>query len=203
LAPRGSESEGPAKLFELLSRGDPAACDLFYETTNGLLFGILLHILRNTQIAEAVLTNLYSEVRRSAGRFGKQKDQPLTWLVLITHRQGIERLCRELASQATGREVDNEHDDDLFINITQQRRVIRARLNMIPRSERRMLELAFFSGLSRSEIAKELGISCEAVDDSLRAVMKCVFEVIKSLPFSPSGAKNKSKRRVSGRRVHA
>ena len=47
-----------------IARGDEASFRLFFEATNGLLFGLLLRILGHTQTAEEVLAELYEEVRR-------------------------------------------------------------------------------------------------------------------------------------------
>ena len=69
-------------LVPWIARGDEAAFRLFFEATNGLLFGLLLRILGHTQTAEEVLSELYEEVRRRAAQFGKQNERPLTWLIL-------------------------------------------------------------------------------------------------------------------------
>ena len=57
-----------------IARGDEAAFRLFFEATNGLLFGLLLRILGHTQTAEEVLSDLYEEVRHRASQFGKQNE---------------------------------------------------------------------------------------------------------------------------------
>src|SRR6185503_15481925 len=85
-------------LLPWVARGDETAYRLFFEATNGLLFGLLLRILGHTQTAEEVLAELYEEVRRRAAQFGKQNEKPLTWLILMAHRRAIERLCRQLTT---------------------------------------------------------------------------------------------------------
>ncbi|HET6891915.1 MAG TPA: sigma factor [Pyrinomonadaceae bacterium] len=86
-------------LIPWIGRGDEAAFRRFYEATNGLLFGLLLRILGHTQTAEDVLTELYQEVRRTAARFDKQNERPLSWLIFMAHRHAIERLCWGLTTQ--------------------------------------------------------------------------------------------------------
>ncbi|HZE72104.1 MAG TPA: hypothetical protein VE135_21555 [Pyrinomonadaceae bacterium] len=70
--------EPEAHLLPWIAKGDEAAFRLFFEATNGLLFGLLLRILGHTQTAEDVLSELYEEVRQKAARFGKQNERPLT-----------------------------------------------------------------------------------------------------------------------------
>jgi RNA polymerase sigma-70 factor (ECF subfamily) len=193
-----SRREPATNLMGLIMKGDEAAFRLFHTATNGLLFAILLRILSHTQIAEEVLSELYDEVKLKAGRFSRQNEQPVTWLILIAHRRAVERLCRQLTIQGTlqsGTRIKSATAGDSFINITEQRRLIRAALNSIPHQQQRMIELAFFSGMSNSEIAMELGESCEVVDDGLRSGMLRFFCGLKSLGFSPETRKVNPTRR--------
>ena len=95
-----STADRVGTLVPWIARGDEAAFRLFFEATNGLLFGLLFRILGHTQTAEEVLSELYEEVRRRAAQFGKQNERPLTWLILMAHRRAIERLCAQLTTNS-------------------------------------------------------------------------------------------------------
>lgn len=177
-------------LVPWIARGDEAAFRLFFEATNGLLFGLLLRILGHTQTAEEVLSELYEEVRRRAAQFGKQNERPLTWLILMAHRRAIERLCRQLTTNSeTLRKSADKTKSTSPINITEQRRLLRAALDAIPPLQHRMIELAFFSGMSNFEIAKEIGQSPTAVEDGIRFAMLQLFGLFKSMGFTVEPAK--------------
>ena len=170
-------------LVPWIFRGDEAAFRVFFEATNGLLFGLLLRILGDTQTAEEVLSELYEEVRRRARQFGKQNERPLTWLILMTHRRAIERLCRQLTTNSdTLRKSKTKSTSS--INITEQRRLVRAALDAIPPLHHRMIELSFFSGMTNAEIAKEVGQSPAVVEAELRNSMLQLFGLFKSMGFS-------------------
>lgn len=147
---------------------------IFFEATDGLLFGLLLRILGHTQTAKEVLAEVYEEVSRRAALFNKQNERPLTWLILIAHRRAIERLCSQLTANS----------ETFSINITEQRRLVRATLAAIPPLQHRMIELAFFSGMSSLEIAKELGQSPAAVEGEIRYAMLRLFRLFKSMGFT-------------------
>jgi RNA polymerase sigma-70 factor, ECF subfamily len=172
-------------LLPWIARGDEASFRLFFEATNGLLFGLLLRILGHTQTAEEVLSELYEEVRRRAAQFGKQNERPLTWLILMAHRRAIERLCRQLSTNSeTLRKSRDKTKSTFSINITEQRRLVRVALDGIPPLQHRMIELAFFSGMTNLEIAKEVGQSPAVVEDGLRYAMLQLFRLFKSMGFS-------------------
>lgn len=183
-----STSDRAGTLLPLVARGDEATYRRFCELTNGLVFGLLLRILGHTQTAEEVLAEVYEEVSRRAALFSKQNERPLTWLVLIAHRRAIERLCRQLTanSETFYKRKSNNNSTGipaLSINITEQRRLVRATLGAIPSLQQRMIELAFFSGMTSLEIAKELGQSPAAVESGIQYAMLRLFALFKSMGF--------------------
>ena len=171
-----------------VARGDEAAYRRSLDATNGLLFGLLLRILENTQTAEEVLSEVYDEVGRKAPLFSKQTERPLTWLILIAHRRAIERLSNQLiaASKTHYKKTGKTRLTavPVSINITEQRRLLRATLEAIPPLQHRMIELALFSGLTNLEIAKELGQSPAAVESGIRYAMVQLFRLFKSMGFT-------------------
>ena len=165
-----------ARLIGWIAKGDVAAFREFHEATNGLLFGLLLRMLGQTQIAEEVLAELYEEVRQNAARFGRQNERPLTWLIFIAHRRATEFLCHKLPHQ---RQIAVRS-----INITEQRRHIRGAMDSIPDLQQRMVEMAFFSGMTSVEISKELGQPPEKVEAELRHAILRLFQLFRAMGFS-------------------
>jgi len=179
-----------ATLIQSMAKGDESAFNLFHDATKGLLFGLLLRILGHTQTAEEVLYELYEEIRHRAVQFEKHSECQFTWLILIAHRRAIERLCGsglnaqieipyKIASKPEPGTVS-----DSFINITEQRRLVRAALDAIPSMQWQIIELTFLSGMTQLEIAMKLGQSPEAVKRGLRYGMLQLFCLFKSISSS-------------------
>jgi len=186
--PRNHQTSGRLDTARLPwpARGDEASFSVFVEATNGLLFGLLLRILGHTQTAEEVLSELYEEVRKRSARFGKQNEKPLTLLILMTHRRAVEHLCRNLTrrNETLAARSAASHTTivgDTFINITEQRRLVRSALETIPPVQQRMIELAFFAGMTNLQIANKLGLPSEAVEDGVRYAMLQLFSVFKEI----------------------
>ena len=179
-----STADQVGTLLPRIARGDEASFQLFFEATNGLLFGLLLRILGHTGTAEEVLSELYEEVRRRAAQFGKRNERPLTWLILMAHRRAIERLCNHLNTNREKLSTSGGKTKSTWINITEQRRLVQAVLDGMPPLHHRMIELAFFSGMTNLEIAKEVGQSPAVVEAELRHSMLQLFGLFKSMGFS-------------------
>src|ERR1044072_3680525 len=108
----------------------------------------------------------------------------------MAHRRAIERLCRQLSTNAeTLRKSGDKTKPTSSINITEQRRFVLAALGAIPPLQHRMIELAFFSGMTNLEIAKEVGQSPAVVEDGLRYGVLQLFGVFQApgLSVGPRG----------------
>jgi RNA polymerase sigma-70 factor, ECF subfamily len=185
-----SRGDQVATLIPLIANDDESAFNLFYKVTNGLLFGLLLRMLGNSQTAEDVLSELYGEVRKKASQFSIQNEKPLAWLILIAHRLVVERLCYagqtrrvELSRKSNGK-PDSTSLPDGFINITEQRRLVRAAIASLSDVQQEMVELAFFAGMTDLEIARNLGQPTEAVTTGLNSAVLQLFDIFKSMGFS-------------------
>lgn len=163
----------PEKLLRAMAAGDQLAAAPFNTATSGLLFGLLLRILGDTATAEQVLAKVYDEVTHHAAGFGKNGDSLLTWLITITHRRALEHLCssREdqqfLMSVGLATTLRAGTEEKVGIRKSVHRRLVGTTLNSLSPLERKMIELAYFSGMTAPAIAAKLGQSPEAVKTGL------------------------------------
>ena len=79
-------------LLGQMSRGDQSAMGTFYDTTNRLVFGLVLRILNDRSTAEEVMIDIYAQVWRQAGTYDKSRGTPLAWLTTIARSRALDRL---------------------------------------------------------------------------------------------------------------
>jgi RNA polymerase sigma-70 factor, ECF subfamily len=178
-------------LLRWIAIGDEVSFRRFYDATNGLLFGLLLRILGDTEKAEGVLSDLYAEIRQNAPSCQKRNESSLVWLILTAHRCALEHICRHLPgdvqkSDDSDKKVKPVDIHQSAINITEQRRLIRRAIQTIPLSQQLKIELAFFHGKTNLEISNELGESLQSVEDGIRSGMSQLFSIFKFMRFSPT-----------------
>src|SRR5712664_4973537 len=88
-------------LVQWITRSDEFAFAQFYDVTSGLLFGLVLHTLRDPASAEVVLSRVYADIRQEAARFDKRRCL-LVWLIAIAHWHVYEHLRSGRASTRFG-----------------------------------------------------------------------------------------------------
>ena len=163
-----------------------AALGQLYDRYRLILFGVLIRILNNREEAEDVLQEVFMQVWRRAADFDATRGRPFTWLVTLARSRGIDRL-RSLASRervatmASADEASDEVSDAASDAIrSEQRGVVNSALSQLPEEQKRPLMLAYFDGLTQSEIATQLGSPLGTVKTRMRSGMMKLRELLSS-----------------------
>ena len=149
--------------MDRLLAGEKSALEELYDRHTPMLYAVALRILRRTSDAEDVVQEAWVQAWRSAARYDAARGSVAGWLLTITRSRAIDRLRSRASSvnveAAVEREATNSppRDEPAAHAVSRQlsERVNEA-LRTLPENERRTLELAYFSGLSQSEIASRL-----------------------------------------------
>jgi len=165
------------QLLAQTARGDHAAFAAVYERTHAHLFGVALRMLRREQAAEDVLQEAFVSVWKSAAQYrpsvGGQEMQPMTWLIAIVRNKALDALRSRARRNET--ELPEGADDasagpsalDLLAQSTRALR-IEGCLNGLDGSHRQSLALAYYQGLSHSEVAAQMGAPLGSVKAWIR-----------------------------------
>ena len=165
----GDSMESRARDRELISfvqriaRQDQAALAALYDSTNRLIYGLILRVLGDSSTAEEVLLDVYTQVWRQAASYDTGRGSPLAWLTTIARSRAIDRLRsgwqdqhrKEPLDLLTDRETSAANPEEMTVASERQRFVRSALISLSP-EQREVIELAYYGGLSHSEIAARL-----------------------------------------------
>lgn len=154
-----------AALVERIAGEDPEALRELHERFAGLLTGLARRIVGGKEEAEDVVQDVFVQVWRQADRYRRSRSSVSTWLALITRSRAIDRIrSRRVAdrtAQAAHAEGPGEHasaEAPAAVVHRERRARLRGEMERLPEEQRQVLELAFFAGLTQSEIAERTGI---------------------------------------------
>ena len=185
----GPRSLYPETFVRSIAAGDESAVAGFYDATSGLLFGLLLLNLNDTATAEVVLLEVYAEVRGQAAGFDKNREGLLTWLITIAHRRALEHLCSSSRDQqfavsvGLARAQGSRQARRFTISKSAHRRLIDATLDDLSQTERKIIELAYFSRMTPRSIAMTLRQSPESIVAGLQHGISQLYKLFKNQGF--------------------
>ena len=166
-------------LVHRIAGRDETALKELYERYSGLLLALSRRILMSASDSEEVLQEVFLQVWNQAERYDRSRSSVSTWLVLITRSRSIDRLRsrqvkdRTLSSmQQENRRQHTSPEGMGAVLLDQRRQRLRQEMRELPMEQRQVLELAFFKGMTQSEIAGDTGIPLGTVKTRTLLAMK-------------------------------
>jgi len=162
-------------LVAAMARGDRQALAELYRRHAGVLLGLAMRIVRERREAEDLLHDVLLEAWRAAKDFDPNRGRVRTWLA-------IRMRSRALDLQKSARVSRNAGDAGLEVMVDEREHEspdharIRAAVAALGAEHRAVIELAYFEGLSASEIAGRLAIPIGTVKSRLAAGMQRMRE---------------------------
>lgn len=158
------QAEDLALVEGIVARRSEALAGL-YDRYSPLLMALASRVLGDTAEAEEVLQEAFLQVWNQAARYDPARSSVSTWLVLITRSRAIDRLRNLRVVQRTVNAAQHEKPATYASpkgvqNVLNAERRIRlgSELSKLPAEQRQVLELAFYEGMTQSEIAARTGI---------------------------------------------
>jgi RNA polymerase sigma-70 factor (ECF subfamily) len=163
-------------LIRRTARKESDALDALYRRYHRVVFGLVLRIVGNREDAEDVLTEVFWQVWQQASRYDAVRGKPVAWLLTIARTRAIDRLRSTGRQGSYGgdpvemKEPQPAADPDPIVLRTMQA-AVREALQTLPEQQRIPLEMAYFEGMSHTEIAAALGQPLGTVKDRIRTGM--------------------------------
>jgi RNA polymerase sigma-70 factor (ECF subfamily) len=167
-------------LMPLVERKDPAAFEIVYDRHGGVAYSLAYRIVGDRSAAEEVTQEAFLSVWRSGARFDRARGSVRTWLLGVVRNRAIDVLRREAGRAPTvSIELDTVPEQESRFAPTDSEalrretaREVRGALAHLPEDQVQVVQLAYFGGLSHSEIAEVLGMPLGTVKGRMRLAME-------------------------------
>jgi RNA polymerase sigma-70 factor (ECF subfamily) len=175
-------------LIGRIASGDHQALGEFYDRYASMANGLALRILRNTADAQDVVQEVFLQAWRQADRYDASRGTPEAWISTLARTRALDKLRRrtsrreESPESAPGTTATPRNVEVL---------AVRKGLEGLSKPQRQVLELAYYEGLTQSEIATRLGEPLGTVKTRIRTAMIRLRAALAPLaPAQPDSSSN-------------
>lgn len=155
-----------------LAAHDQSALSELYDQFGRLVFSIALRVVQNPMLAEEITQDTFLKLWHQPASWDSQRGKFVSWLLTITRYTAIDRLRKEQRRPLSHAvELDEVRlgrrgwiDDETWLDA----RLLRAHMRRLPPEQLEVIELAFFEGMTHSELAEHLGLPLGTVKTRIR-----------------------------------
>jgi RNA polymerase sigma factor (sigma-70 family) len=154
-------AETDEELLAAIARGDDRALGELYDRLGGVAYRLAVRVLRDPALAQDAVQDGFLAAWRTAAAFDPARGKASTWLLTLVHRRAVDVVRREDRRRAEPLDdapVPAGDATDESAEVREERRRVQAALAQLPPDQREALELAYYGGLSQSELAERLGV---------------------------------------------
>jgi len=160
---RVSEASDEA-LVARVARGEELALAELYDRFGRVSHGLALRILRDRSLAEDAVQEAFLGIWRAADRFVADRASARTWVLTLVHRRAVDLVRHEQRRRvpSTDASATDESDEASVVEdsalVAHERERVQHALQTLTKEQRDAIELAYYGGLSQSEMADHLGV---------------------------------------------
>ena len=186
---RDATAEIDRQLIQAVARGSGDALGELYDRYASIAFGLARRILPQPDLAEEVVQDVFAQVWRDAPRYERDRATVAGWIVMLTRTRAIDRLRARKArpDQVTAVEpssapalVSTTRSPEAVTISEQEVRQVKSALGELPENQRALVELAYYEGLTHTEIAERTGVPLGTVKTRLRTAMMALRMALSS-----------------------
>lgn len=172
-------------LLARIAAGDQPALAEFYDASSAKVFGLVMKILADRTVAEEVTMDVYTQVWRRASTYDTERGTPGSWLMMLAKTRAIDRFRSSYLER--GRQFPLDHAVELpgdratpeqYSAGLERQRLVQEALASLTAEQRQAIALAYYWGLSQSEIADRLKLPLGTVKMRMRLGMIRLREVL-------------------------
>ena len=161
--------------MQLVRKGNAGAFEVVYDRHVDVAFSLAYRMCGQRALAEDVIQEGFLALWRSGARYDRNRGSVRTWILGIVHNRAIDALRRRavrerglVSDDGLGERVAAPERTDLEVARRDEAREIRDALGALPEEQSRVIELAYFGGLTHVEIASMLDIPIGTIKGRMR-----------------------------------
>ncbi len=174
-----------ARFLTRIAAGDQSALAELYDASSANVFGLAMKILGDRTAAEETTLDVYTQVWRRISTYDAQRGTPGSWLMTLAKNRAIDRFRRSYLERGRQAPLDqaaelpgDEATPEQFSVGLERQRLVQAALAILSIEQRQAIALAYYWGMSQSEIADRLKLPLGTVKTRMRLGMVRLREVL-------------------------
>jgi RNA polymerase sigma-70 factor (ECF subfamily) len=180
---RSLESLSDEALLAIIATpdGDRALAEL-YDRYGRVAYGLAYRVLRDSSLAEDAVQDAFLTVWRTAGTYIRERGKPSAWLLTLVHRRAVDLVRREQRRRqpppAEEPAVPTPAADE-EATLRDRRRAVQEALRQLPADQREAIELAYYGGLTQTELAEQLSVPLGTVKSRMFAGLRRLGDLLR------------------------
>jgi RNA polymerase sigma-70 factor (ECF subfamily) len=177
------EERDDASLLSRVQSGDQDALAALYDRHGSIAFGLACRITGDESGAEEAVQDAFVSLWKQAPRFDPSRGQVRSWLLTIVHHRAVDlvrrrssRPERQLPDGVEEFLVDSRAGPEQLAEWALNARAVRDAVSRIPDDQRKTVEMAYFAGMTHSEIAEAMDVPLGTVKSRLRIAFEKMRE---------------------------
>jgi len=172
-----------AVLISKIAKGCESALKKLYDNTISQVYGLAYKILSNRPDADEVALDVFKQIWKKAPDYEPNRGSPSAWLITVTRSRAIDKIRSDTKRRTTNEplltdSIDNNPLPDETTSVREKRELINNALSGLSPQQRESIELAYFKGLSQSEISRQMNEPLGTVKSWMRTGMMRLREIL-------------------------
>ncbi len=192
---RSPESKELLLVLERMGRGDHAALAKAYDLIGGAVFSLAVRMMRDRQAAEDVTQDIFVQVWRQSAGFDTSRGSGEAWIMMIARSRILDRLrsrsagirMKSVGDALPDAPAAEDWPEDMAI-AREEAVAVREALRELGEDQRVAVELAFFEGLTHTQVAERLGVPLGTIKTRIRLGLLRIRDRLASVTDMDGGA---------------
>lgn len=186
-----SDADRELQLMKRIKAKDADALNEFYDIYNQLLFGLILPIVKNKREAEDALQEIFVKIWQKAHTFDETRGNVYSWVITLARNKAIDRIrSKDYNTQKKASvtiddpsfTLEGDNYDPLETTIFSERaEIVKKALAKIPKEQSQVIKIAYYQGMTQSDISEYLDIPLGTVKTRTRQGMIKLKNILESL----------------------